>query len=114
MADVWIGYGAMLDRQAAAMRGSELWLHGHAAASFVAAAAGPPTDPGPLPLPLCPARSVLSRVHAAYAAAKERAERAEAQLAAAEAQLEQERASAEAHTVSWDAATVPLRMTIRD
>lgn len=43
--------------------------------------------------------SVLSRVHAAYAVVKERAERAEARLEVAEAQMAQERAAAEAYKV---------------
>lgn len=44
-------------------------------------------------------RSVLSRVHAAYAVVKDRAERAEVRLEMAELQLEQERAAADAYKV---------------
>lgn len=57
----------------------------------------------------CRPCSVLTRVHAAYAAAKERAERAEAALELSEAALEQERAGAEAYKVppgGWGVAAV--------
>ncbi|KAI7835772.1 hypothetical protein COHA_010350 [Chlorella ohadii] len=66
MADVWIGYSAMLD-------------------------------------------SVLSRVHAAYVAAKERAERAEAALEVAEAALAQERDGAEAYKAEAQSEMARLR-----
>ena len=105
MADVWIGYSAMLDRQAG-------WIHASTGTCQQlircmpcalaaprrplqqAAAGNRHTMPH-----TCRPRSVLTRVHAAYAAAKERAERAEASLELSEAALAQERAGAEAYKV---------------
>lgn len=100
MADVWIGYSAMLDRWADGAGAS--WRFCYVASTEVqppAACCGRAHARILLPPPFLH-RSVLSRVHAAYMAAKERAERAEAALEVSEAALAQERDSTEAYKVT--------------